>query len=253
MKNNCIKNPFFIFVLILVIIIIVIIIYHNNILSNRSNLLEKFVIVTNEQTNTTSSIQTTTTTPPLLITNPIESSNNVPILKHIFLNNLVGDQFIKDNPSIVMGGPIIIKKKDKTIYILMNIFSLILLVPINDCTGKEIKRFIDLDWNKDDSIYFPITKEFQFKITNDNTIVSLNTLNIKEGDIKPGNIIMTVSIKDKNYSNLEFYIFCIKYVNIDTNNITITLTSIIPANFTNYLSSANIVDNIPFTVFDYIL
>ena len=103
MKNNYIKNPFLIFVLILIIIIIVIIIYHNNILSNRNNLLEKFVTVTNEQPITTA--------PPVLITNPIESSNNIPILKHMFLTNLVSENFIKDNPIIGTDGLIIIKKK----------------------------------------------------------------------------------------------------------------------------------------------
>ena len=252
MKNNYIKNPFLIFVLILIIIIIVIIIYHNNILSNRNNLLEKFVTVTSDQT--------ATIPPPVLITNPIESSDKVPILKHMFLPDLVGEQFIKDNNSkIGMGGLIIIKKKDRTIYILSNIFSLILLVPINDCTGKEMKKIIDLDWEKDDSIYFPNSKEFKCKITNNDTIVSPNTLNIKEGDIKPGSIIMTASIKDKNFSNLEIYIFCIKSVNIDTNNITITLTSIIPEDFIKYVNSENnvygeaIVDNVQFTVLDFIL
>lgn len=250
MKNNYIKNPFFIFILILVIIIIVIIIYHNNILSNRNNLLEKFVTVTNDQT--------ITTPPPVLITNPIESSNNIPILKHMFLPNLVSENFIKDNPLIGMGGLIIIKKKNRTIYILMNIFSLILLIPINDCTGKEMKKVVDLNWEKDDSIYFPSSKEFQCKITNNNTIVSPNTLNIKEGDIKPGNIIMTVSIKDMKFSNLEYYIFCIQSVNIDTNNITITLTCPIPEDFTDYLKSVqdkgqNIVNSVPFTLLDFIL
>ena len=124
-----------------------------------------------------------------------------------------------------------------------------------------MKKVIDLNWEKDDSIYFPSTKEFQCKISNDNTIVSPNTLNIKEGDIKPGNIIMSSSFKDRKFSNLELYIFCIQSVNIDTNNITITFTCPIPKDYIDFLKSllakndsqnyVNVI--ISFTLLDFIL
>ena len=248
MKNNYLKNPFLIFITILIIIIIIVIIYYNNILSNRNNLLEKFITVSSN----------TTPAPPPLQSKIIKSSNDTPILKHIFLNSLVTDKFIADNQNAVFAPLILIKKKDSTIYILSKAFILIFLNVIYDCREKSIKTITDLKWDTGDTIYFPTGLEFICnKIKDRNIIISDNKLNPNNTslkNIKIGDIIIASILKNNNYNEMQTYIFKIKSFKMHTDNIIINLTSIIPpeliqhANNTKIPNNANNAINMPFVI-----